>query len=46
VLDASAHQRLRSATWALRRALGSAAQQLVTTRDEIGLDGGVWVDVH
>jgi DNA-binding SARP family transcriptional activator len=44
VLDASARQSLRSATWALRRALGPAAGQLVTSRDEIALDGEVWAD--
>src|SRR5689334_24848412 len=46
VLDASARQSLRSATWSLRRALGSAAGQLVTSRDEIELGGGVWVDAR
>ena len=35
VIDASARQSLRSATWALRRALGPAGGQLVTSRDEI-----------
>src|SRR5215218_9389428 len=44
VLDASARQSLRSATWALRRALGPAARQLVTSRDEIALEGEVWAD--
>jgi DNA-binding SARP family transcriptional activator/tetratricopeptide (TPR) repeat protein len=44
VLDASARQSLRSATWALRRALGPAAVQLVTSRDEIALEGEVWAD--
>jgi DNA-binding SARP family transcriptional activator len=46
VLDSSARQSLRSATWALRRALGPAAGQLVTSRDEIALKGDVWVDAH
>jgi DNA-binding SARP family transcriptional activator len=46
VLDASARQSLRSATWALRRALGEAAGQLVTSRDEIALEGEVWADCH
>ncbi|HEY7622106.1 MAG TPA: AAA family ATPase, partial [Solirubrobacteraceae bacterium] len=46
VLDASARQSLRSATWSLRRGLGSAAEQLVTSRDEIELGGDVWVDVR
>jgi DNA-binding SARP family transcriptional activator len=44
VLDASARQSLRSAVWALRRALGPAAGQLVASRDEIRLEGEVWVD--
>jgi DNA-binding SARP family transcriptional activator len=44
VLDASARQSLRSATWSLRRALGAAAGQLVTSRDEIEVAGEVWVD--
>jgi DNA-binding SARP family transcriptional activator len=46
VLDASARQSLRSAVWALRRALGPGEGLLVTTREEISLDrsDGVWVD--
>src|SRR4051794_41523075 len=45
VLDASARASLRSAAWALRRSLGDA-DVLVATRDRIGLDGDVWVDVR
>lgn len=44
VLDASARQSLRSAIFALRRALGPVAGQLVTSRDEIALEGEVWAD--
>ena len=46
VLDSSARQSLRSAAWALRRALGSGEGLLVTTREEISLDrtDGLWVD--
>ena len=46
VLDASARQSLRSAVWALRRALGPGGRLLATARDEISLDrtGGLWVD--
>jgi DNA-binding SARP family transcriptional activator len=43
VLDESARASLRSALWALRRALGADA--LVTTRDRVGLANGAWVDV-
>lgn len=43
VLDESARASLRSALWALRRALG--AEALVATRDRIGLADGTWVDV-
>ena len=47
VLDSSARQSLRSAVWALRRALGSGERLLATTREEISLDrtDGLWVDV-
>jgi DNA-binding SARP family transcriptional activator len=43
VLDDSARASLRSALWALRRSLGSAA--LVANRDRVGLAEGTWVDV-
>lgn len=43
VLDESARASLRSALWALRRALGDGA--LVATRDRVGLAGDAWVDV-
>jgi len=47
VLDSSALASLRSATWSLRRQLGSQAGLLVATRDRIGLDGeALWVDVR
>ncbi|MEA2443476.1 MAG: hypothetical protein QOJ12_768, partial [Thermoleophilales bacterium] len=40
VLDSSARQSMRSAAWALRRALGPDADHvLCSTRDEIGIDG-------
>ena len=46
VLDSSARQSLRSAVWALRRALGPGGRLVVTTREEISLDrtDGLWVD--
>jgi DNA-binding SARP family transcriptional activator/tetratricopeptide (TPR) repeat protein len=47
VLDSSARASLRSALWALRRALGEAGEpHLRTSRDEIGLEegDGLWVD--
>jgi DNA-binding SARP family transcriptional activator len=47
VLDASARASLRSAVWALRRALGEAgAPHLYTSRNEVGLEqgDGLWVD--
>ncbi|MEA2427933.1 MAG: hypothetical protein QOF37_1561, partial [Thermoleophilaceae bacterium] len=45
VLDQSARASLRSAVWALRRALGEAgAPHLIATRDRVGLVGA-WVDV-
>src|SRR3954464_9429882 len=44
VLDTSARASLRSAVWALRRALGpAAAPHLLTSRDELGLLDA-WVD--
>ena len=43
VLDDSARASLRSALWALRRALGEDA--LVATRDRVGLPADTWVDV-
>ena len=43
VLDESARASLRSALWALRRALGEEA--LVATRDRVGLAPDTWVDV-
>ena len=47
VLDSSALASLRSATWSLRRQLGTHASLLVATRDRIGLDGEeLWVDVR
>src|SRR5512144_1500231 len=49
VLDSSARASLRSAIWALRRALGPAADAyLRVTRDAVGLNnlaGQLWVDV-
>jgi DNA-binding SARP family transcriptional activator len=47
VLDASARASLRSALWALRRALGhGGAAYVQSSRDRVGLNdaGGVWVD--
>jgi DNA-binding SARP family transcriptional activator len=46
VLDESARASLRAALTELRAALGDAAPALVATRDAVGLDGGVWVDVR
>lgn len=43
VLDTSSRGSLRSALWALRRALGDDA--IVATRERIGLTPGTWVDV-
>lgn len=43
VLDASSRASLRSALWALRRAVGEDG--LVATRDRVGLASGTWVDV-
>src|SRR4051794_13683358 len=46
VLDESARASLRSGLWELRRLLGDdGGEMLVTTRDQIGLDGAVAVDV-
>ena len=48
VLDASARASLRSAVWAVRRALGPAGDTyLHATRDRLGLESGghLWVDV-
>src|SRR4051794_39329781 len=40
VLDSSARQSMRSAAWALRRALGPDADHVLrATRDEIGIEG-------
>ena len=47
VLDSSARASLRSAVWALRRALGPAAERhLIVDRDSLGLRAGeeLWVD--
>jgi DNA-binding SARP family transcriptional activator len=47
VLDASARQSMRSALWALRRALGPACDGVLAgTRDRVGLlpGPGLWVD--
>lgn len=48
VLDSSARASLRSAVWALRRALGPEGEIVVAGRDRLGLDGGagLWVDVQ
>lgn len=46
VLDESARASLRTALHGLRRDLGDAAVHLVSGRDGIGLDDGVWVDVR
>src|SRR5262245_56685723 len=43
VLDESARMSLRTALTELRRALGD---ELVATRDQVGLARDVWVDVH
>lgn len=43
VLDTSSRASLRSALWALRRAVGE--EELVATRDRVGLASGTWVDV-
>jgi DNA-binding SARP family transcriptional activator len=48
VPETSARGSLRLALWAIRRALGAAADEcLVATRDEVGLaaNGSVWVDL-
>jgi DNA-binding SARP family transcriptional activator len=49
VLDASARGSLRSAIWALRRALGRGAEdRLIATRAELGIvdDPMLWVDLR
>ena len=47
ILDSSARASLRSALWALRRALGDESKRyLVTNREQVGLAAGeTWVDV-
>src|SRR4051794_7246497 len=46
VLDASARASLRSAVWALRRALGPGAEaQLVATRERVGLEPAAGLSV-
>ena len=47
VLDRSALASLRSAVWALRRDLGDdGGRHVVATRDQVELDGDVWVDAR
>jgi DNA-binding SARP family transcriptional activator len=47
VLDESARASLRSALWSLRKQLGEEANgALVATRERVGLDDNVWVDVR
>jgi DNA-binding SARP family transcriptional activator len=47
VLDESARASLRSALWSLRRQLGEEANgSLVATRERVGLEDDVWVDVR
>jgi DNA-binding SARP family transcriptional activator len=47
VLDESARASLRSALWSLRRQLGAEANgSLVATRERVGLEDDVWVDVR
>src|SRR4051812_42495663 len=47
VLDRSARASLRSAVWALRRNLGDdGGHHVAATRDQVELDGDVWVDVR
>jgi DNA-binding SARP family transcriptional activator len=47
VLDRSARASLRSAVWALRRDLGDdGGRHVVATRDQVELDGNVWVDAR
>lgn len=48
ILDPSARASLRTAAWALRKALGPAADAaLIATRDRVGISAGpsVWTDV-
>ena len=44
VLETSARASLRNALWALRLALGPAAEALAATRERVGLEGA-WTDV-
>jgi DNA-binding SARP family transcriptional activator len=44
VLETSARASLRNALWALRRALGPAAEALAASRERVGLEGA-WTDV-
>jgi DNA-binding SARP family transcriptional activator/tetratricopeptide (TPR) repeat protein len=47
VVDSSARQSMRSALWSLRQALDEAGVELlVSSRDRIGLDPDVDVDIH
>ena len=48
VLDSSARASLRSAVWALRRALGPNDEVVAAGRERLGLQSGadLWVDVH
>lgn len=46
VLDSSARASLRSALWAVRSALGPAASQLETTREQVGLAAEVQTDLE
>src|SRR3977135_4647589 len=48
VLDSSARASLRSAVWALRRALGPDGTIVVAGRERLGLDpeAAVWVDTR
>ena len=47
VLDTSARASLRTTLHALRVALGSGgARHLLAAREEVGLSGDVWVDLH
>src|SRR5262245_60626974 len=46
VLDESARASLRTALHELRRDLGAAGGHVAATRDAVGLDDEVWVDVR
>jgi DNA-binding SARP family transcriptional activator/tetratricopeptide (TPR) repeat protein len=46
VLEASSRASLRSALWTLRSALGDAAGEVHTTREQVGLADGVWTDAE